>query len=140
VPFVPRCHGGKRIHKKSTSNLLHQERRRKERYELRLAMHVWPKGASGCRYNAMTLNVSATGLLFVLTSGNPEEFRPGMSFQFNIELPDGADVARPSVECIGSVVRVDEDCSRKIASTITTWQFVRQGSEAPEPGMTQCRC
>jgi hypothetical protein len=113
-----------------------EERRRKERYELRLAMQVWPTGTPGFRYSARTVNVNAAGVLFVLSSGNPEDFRPGMSFRFNIELaaPDGT---RPLVEGTGQVVRVDQNCNRRIALTLTTWRFVRQAVEVPQSRMTQ---
>src|SRR5579859_4399197 len=63
-----------------------RERRQKERCELSLATQVWPTNAPGHAYKALTVNLNAAGVQFALTSGNPEDFRPGASLRFYIEL------------------------------------------------------
>jgi len=117
-----------------------EERRRKERYELRLAMQVWRTGSAGDPYKAVTINVNAAGVLFALISGSPVAFQPGVSLRFNIQLVDSPDGSRSLVEGTGRVVRVDPGWSQRIALTITTWRFLRQPTEIPPLRMIQYAC
>lgn len=103
-----------------------RERRRKDRYELSRVMQVWPTGAPEKTYKAVTVNMNAAGVLFALTSGNPEEFRPNASFRFDIELVDAPDGSRSLVAGTGRVVRVDRKRKPRVAFIITTWRFVHQ--------------
>jgi hypothetical protein len=114
-----------------------RERRQKERCELSLAMQVWPTNAPRRSYKALTVNLNAAGVQFALTSGNPEDFRPGASLRFDIELADAPYGARCLVVGTGRVVRVDPGRNAKVALIITTWRFVRRTCEVPQLRMVQ---
>jgi hypothetical protein len=114
-----------------------RERRQKERCELSLAMQVWPTNAPRRSYKALTVNLNAAGVQFALTSRNPEDFRPGASLRFYIELADAPYGARCLVVGTGRVVRVDPGRNAKVALIITTWRFVRRTCEVPQLRMVQ---
>ena len=95
-------------------------------------MQVWPTGGPGSTYKAVTVNMNAAGVLFDLTSGNLEDFRPNASFRFNIELADAPDGTRSLVAGTGRVVRVDRERNPRVALIITTWRFIRQTAEVPQ--------
>jgi len=116
------------------------ERRRKARYELELAMQVWPTGHGCVPCRATTVNVNAAGMLFMLHSGSPRDFRPGASFRFNFELVASPDESRPHVVGTGYVLRVEEGHDRRIAAAITSWCLVRQAVEVPQMHMTTSAC
>lgn len=101
-----------------------RERRQKERCELSLAMQVWPTNDPRHAYKALTVNLNAAGVQFALTSGNPEDFRPGASLRFYIELADAPYGARCLVVGTGRVVRVDLERNAKVALIIATWRLV----------------
>ena len=115
----------------------HGERRRKERYQLQLAMQVWPVGYTGIPESATTVNLNSAGILFVLHSRDPGDFRPGASFGFDIRLPDSPDGTRVSVVGSGYVIRVDAGVEPRVASVIAAWHVVRRAVEVPELHMTQ---
>ena len=100
-------------------------------------MQVWPTNAPRSTYKAVTVNLNAAGVQFALTSGNPEDFRPGASFCFDIELADAPDGARCLVVGTGRVVRIDPGRNAKVALIITTWRLVRRTSEVPQLCMVQ---
>jgi c-di-GMP-binding flagellar brake protein YcgR len=105
------------------------ERRRKKRYDLQLGLEIWPCAGPQFSCTATTINVSASGMLFVLHSGNPDNLRRGAAFRFNLELADSGDDDRVWVVGKGYVVRIDDEGDHRFASIITSWRLVHQTVE-----------
>lgn len=114
-----------------------RERRQKERCQLSLAMQVWPTDAPKSTYKAVTVNLNAAGVQFAVTSGNMEDFRPGASLRFDIQLADAPDGAKCLVVGTGRVVRADPGRNAKVALIITTWRLVRRTSDVPRSRIVQ---
>lgn len=112
------------------------ERRIKQRYELQLALAVWPSAAPEIAYSATTVNVNAAGMLFVLHSGNPDNLRPGAPFRFSLELAELPDDANVQVVGRGYVVRTEEGSDRRIASITSSWRLVHHPVEDLQLSMT----
>jgi hypothetical protein len=107
------------------------DRRRARRYELRLPGEVWKTRRPELRQDALTMNISSRGVLFVLAEGGVQEFRPRERIQFRIYLltnqPESFEVVLWGA---GRVVRVAHQASaewpRQLAVELERHQILRE--------------
>jgi len=102
----------------------HPERRAAQRFAMSVPVAV--QCADGTQETALTHNVSAKGIFFLMNSRPPE----GSSIEFTVTLPPEVTLTDPMrVNCKGHVVRVVDDESTKrfgVGATIEGYNsFIR---------------
>jgi len=101
------------------------ERRKKQRFELRLGCEI-VHAASGLRTRGWTKNVSASGVLFT----SEERVNVGDSIDYSISFPPFRRSRRDiQLHCAGIVLREDPD--RAFAASMKWYKFTRVKRQPP---------
>jgi hypothetical protein len=102
------------------------ERRKSQRFDLTLPIHVTRLSEKSVSLVGRTRDVSSSGAYFVVNA----DVNEGTPIEFFVTLQGGvSSVSKVRLRCLGRITRAestDEDGHRGIAATIDRYQFVRE--------------
>lgn len=106
--------------------MLHHDQRMNPRFDVRLQCELWSPFRAFDTLSGVTVNMSRVGLLFSPEHSLEGRLLPqvGHAARVVLQLPGPADVSARCVECLGRVVRLEEEeDSRRIALEFRRYQF-----------------
>jgi c-di-GMP-binding flagellar brake protein YcgR len=113
--------------------MIRHDQRRNARYEVQLPCEVMSPFRAFDKLAGVTLNMSRVGLLFYLEEAAEGRLLPqiGHAARIVVQLPDSGREPGRCIECLGRVVRLEEqDNSRRIAIEFRRHQFT-DGAAGP---------